>query len=170
MKKIFEFKTWSVLSISSSLLLITYMILLMNINSYVGLFHHQWYEKEIINDPDLRVYAVSKSQRKSFSKRYYLDIYRKSEFFYRVECGMTLEPYCKSLLDVDEGFPIKNLKYKQGIKSSQDQILYVVHSFELIDRQKVKKIEDFTTYSIPKKQNKIFFIMCAVLLSVAAHI
>jgi hypothetical protein len=170
MKKIFEYETWHELIFSGSLLLFTYMILLMNIGSYVAEFHYQWYEKQIVNDPDLRVYAVSTSKRKSFTKDYHLDIYKKDKYFHRVDCGMSLESYCKSLLEVEEGFPIQNLKYKQGVSPSQDKVLYVVHSFELIDEKKTKKIEDFTTYNIPKKQNKIIFILCAILFSIAAHI
>lgn len=155
--KIFKSKSWDIFTISASFLVLFNFILSTQVSSYIEMFEYSWERNLILNSPSLKVYASSRSPRKSFSKNYYLNIYQNNEKFAEVSCGMTLENYCKSLLDITNGLPIQNLKYETGTSPSKSNIIYLINSFEIINHNRIKKIENFTDGS-SKKKNSIIFI------------
>lgn len=166
MKKLFESKSWDVFLISCVLFTITYGILLMQISIYDRNFNYKWKEKNIYQDSSLKIYSSYKVKRKSFFKTYYLEIYKGDQLFYKDECALSLESYCKSMLEKG-GLPIKNLRYKEGIDTSHKKIIYSVQSFEIINNGKNKKIDYSSTEKTSK--NYIFFIIISVLLCLATH-
>lgn len=169
MKRIFKDESWNELLISCSLIAVTYAILIGQISTYNKKFNYKWQEKYLFEDPSFKVYSSYKIKRKSLFKSYYLEIYKGDQLFYRDECALSLESYCKSLLE-GEGLPIKNLRYKEGVNPYDQKIFYLVRSFEIINNGEIKKIDYSSVEVTPKKQNNIIFIICASLLCLAVHI
>lgn len=170
MKIMVERKSWNEILISCTLLVITYGILAMQVDIYHKNFNYKWTEKFIHEDSSFKIYSSYKVKRKSFFKNYYLKIYKGDQLFYTDECALSLENYCKSILE-SGGLPIQNLKYKEGIGRSNQDVIYYVQSFEIINNGgEIKKIDYSLVDNNPKKGNNIFFIIIALLLCLAVHI
>ncbi len=162
-------KSWNEILISCTLLVITYCILAMQVGIYHKNFNYKWTEKFIREDSSFKIYSYYKVKRKSLFKTYYLKIYKGDQLFYTDECALSLENYCKSILERG-GLSIQNLKYKEGIGRSNQDVIYYVQSFEIINNGENKKIDYSLVDTNPKKGNNIFFIIIALLLCLAAHI
>lgn len=162
-------KSWNEILISCTLLVITYGILAMQVGIYHKNFNYKWTEKFIHEDSSFKIYSSYKVKRKSLFKTYYLKIYKGDQLFYTDECALSLENYCKSILERG-GLSIQNLKYKEGIGRSNQDVIYYVQSFEIINNGENKKIDYSLVDTNPKKGNNIFFIIIALLLCLAAHI
>lgn len=169
MKIMVKSKSWNEILISCTLLVITYCILAMQVGIYHKNFNYKWTEKFIREDSSFKIYSSYKVKRKSLFKTYYLKIYKGDQLFYTDECALSLENYCKSILERG-GLPIQNLKYKEGIGRSNQDVIYYVQSFEIINNGENKKIDYSLVDTNPKKGNNIFFIIIALLLCLAAHI
>ncbi|ENV37710.1 hypothetical protein F959_01230 [Acinetobacter venetianus RAG-1 = CIP 110063] len=169
MKIMVERKSWNEILISCTLLVITYGILAMQVDIYHKNFNYKWTEKFIHEDSSFKIYSSYKVKRKSFFKNYYLKIYKGDQLFYTDECALSLENYCKSIIE-SGGLPIQNLKYKEGIGGSNQDVIYYIQSFEIINNGENKKIDYSLVDTSPKKGNNIFFIIIALLLCLAAHI
>lgn len=169
MKIMVKSKSWNEILISWTLLVITYGILAMQVGIYHKNFNYKWTEKFIREDSSFKIYSYYKVKRKSLFKTYYLKIYKGDQLFYTDECALSLENYCKSILERG-GLSIQNLKYKEGIGRSNQDVIYYVQSFEIINNGENKKIDYSLVDTNPKKGNNIFFIIIALLLCLAAHI
>ncbi|MCM1957886.1 hypothetical protein NCZ17_00680 [Acinetobacter modestus] len=169
MKIMVKSKSWNEILISCTLLVITYCILAMQVGIYHKNFNYKWTEKFIREDSSFKIYSYYKVKRKSLFKTYYLKIYKGDQLFYTDECALSLENYCKSILERG-GLSIQNLKYKEGIGRSNQDVIYYVQSFEIINNGENKKIDYSLVDTNPKKGNNIFFIIIALLLYLAAHI
>ena len=169
MKIMVKSKSWNEILISCTLLVITYGILAMQVGIYHKNFNYKWTEKFIHEDSSFKIYSSYKVKRKSLFKTYYLKIYKGDQLFYTDECALSLENYCKSILERG-GLSIQNLKYKEGIGRSNQDVIYYVQSFEIINNGENKKIDYSLVDTNPKKGNNIFFIIIALLLCLAAHI
>lgn len=169
MKIMVKSKNWNEILISCTLLVITYGILAMQVGIYHKNFNYKWTEKFIREDSSFKIYSYYKVKRKSLFKTYYLKIYKGDQLFYTDECALSLENYCKSILERG-GLSIQNLKYKEGIGRSNQDVIYYVQSFEIINNGENKKIDYSLVDTNPKKGNNIFFIIIALLLCLAAHI
>lgn len=169
MKIMVKSKSWNEILISCTLLVITYGILAMQVGIYHKNFNYKWTEKFIREDSSFKIYSYYKVKRKSLFKTYYLKIYKGDQLFYTDECALSLENYCKSILERG-GLSIQNLKYKEGIGRSNQDVIYYVQSFEIINNGENKKIDYSLVDTNPKKGNNIFFIIIAILLCLAAHI
>ncbi|WP_336944487.1 hypothetical protein [Acinetobacter modestus] len=169
MKIMVKSKSWNEILISCTLLVITYCILAMQVGIYHKNFNYKWTEKFIREDSSFKIYSYYKVKRKSLFKTYYLKIYKGDQLFYTDECALSLENYCKSILERG-GLSIQNLKYKEGIGRSNQDVIYYVQSFEIINNGENKKIDYSLVDTNPKKGNNIFFIIIALLLCLAAHI
>lgn len=169
MKIMVKSKSWNEILISCTLLVITYCILEMQVGIYHKNFNYKWTEKFIREDSSFKIYSYYKVKRKSLFKTYYLKIYKGDQLFYTDECALSLENYCKSILERG-GLSIQNLKYKEGIGRSNQDVIYYVQSFEIINNGENKKIDYSLVDTNPKKGNNIFFIIIALLLCLAAHI
>ncbi|MCH7386688.1 hypothetical protein MMO39_05145 [Acinetobacter modestus] len=169
MKIMVKSKSWNEILISCTLLVITYSILAMQVGIYHKNFNYKWTEKFIHEDSSFKIYSSYKVKRKSLFKTYYLKIYKGDQLFYTDECALSLENYCKSILERG-GLSIQNLKYKEGIGRSNQDVIYYVQSFEIINNGENKKIDYSLVDTNPKKGNNIFFIIIALLLCLAAHI
>ncbi|MCH7331771.1 hypothetical protein [Acinetobacter modestus] len=169
MKIMVKSKSWNEILINCTLLVITYGILAMQVGIYHKNFNYKWTEKFIREDSSFKIYSYYKVKRKSLFKTYYLKIYKGDQLFYTDECALSLENYCKSILERG-GLSIQNLKYKEGIGRYNQDVIYYVQSFEIINNGENKKIDYSLVDTNPKKGNNIFFIIIALLLCLNAHI
>lgn len=172
MFKFFKSKTWDTFTLCLSVLVFSYFFIYINARNYIKTADYHWEEKQILNDPTLTINASAHSSRRSFSKSYYLDIYQDTDIFAKVSCDFPLDKYCKQLYDQSTTLPIQNLKYKEAISPSAQNLVRIVRSFEIIENNHIKTIYNDES-ALPKKKQKnikLIYLVIGFLVSLPAYI
>lgn len=153
MFKLFKSKSWDTFTLCLSVLIFSYFFLYINARNYIETADYHWQQKQISNDSTFTIHASAHSSRRSFGKSYYLNIYQDADGFAKVSCDFSLEKYCKQLYDQSTTLSIQNLRYKEAISASGQNLVRIVQSFEIIENNHIKKIYHDES-ALPKKKQK----------------
>ena len=166
----FKSKNWETFSFQICLLTLTYFILFFNINSDIVNFKYTWTKANTSPDSQWHIKVSSKSSRRSFSDTYYLNIYNNQQFLSSVTCdGIMFEKYCKEKLKINQPLPIQNLVYEIGVSPSKNNISHRIFSFEIIDNNQIKKIENLSPTYKPNKHSNYLFTSFAIFFTLLVH-